>query len=108
MSTLPFSIQNADEPYSPSLQMMSPLRKFRRTTELMFQPMNGSETPSKRGSLSSSSLVTGCGGGTASFHGLAWTGLRKVSAPVGQEIMHSPQATQVDSPMGVSRSKAMW
>ena len=35
------------------------------------------------------------------------TTLLLVSAPVGQETMHSPHETQLDVPMGRLRSKAM-
>ena len=76
-----------------------------------FVPLAGTacETPSKSGMLGAvPSAVDRAGAGAGSLaQGSASTIVRLVRAPVGHEIMHSPQETHDDSPIGSSRSKAI-
>ena len=91
-------------PASPWRQRTWPALTFLRRTSPCCQRRNFGGTPAKRGSVSSSEA------GTASaeeWETLIWATGLKVMAPVGQETMHSPHLTQLDSPMGSLRSKAM-
>ena len=83
---------------------MSPAWKLRFTTEPLFSSRNVPETPLNTGSWSRSS---GSGSTAPAGTGNSVPATRLlVSAPVGQLTMHSPQETQVDSPIGLFRSKA--
>jgi len=106
-STLIGHVMNAVEPKSPSRQMMSPFLKWRRTTAPSFQCRKGLATSANSGLRASSSTDTGPGAGFSFSHGSGRTKFRLTNAPVGHETMHSPQATQEESPIGVLRSKAM-
>lgn len=108
ISTEPFSIKKAVEPYSPSRQMTSPLRKSRRLIARMFQIRKGRETPPNASRISGFSCWIKRSTSTVPPPGSSVsTTLRCIKAPVGQSSEHSPQATQDDPPMGESRSKAI-
>src|SRR5580658_1632319 len=93
-STEPSTMKNAVEPYSPSRQIISPARKRRSTTACWFNSRNVPDTFLKNGIFWRFSTVTGWPGSTV------LTTVLLVSAPVGQETMHSPQETQLELPIG--------
>ncbi len=107
-STSPSRMKNAVEPKSPSLQMGSSSLGLsrRRTTAPSFLPMGPSAFSRKRGAMPSNSRVpsgqrrpSSTSAPTGSPGILASPNPLFVSAPVGQDTMHSPHDTQVDSPM---------
>ena len=81
--------------------MTSFFLKTRRVTAFSLNRRKTWEIPENSGSSTSSS-----GGTTPSVLG-AKTVPRLVRAPVGQEIMHSPQETHDELPISESRSKAI-
>src|SRR5947209_9749361 len=85
--------------------MTSPFRKRRLTMAPRFSSRNVPETPLKTGICKRSSASNPCPSGSTAI--AVPTTFLLVSAPVGQETMHSPQEMQVESPIGELRSKAM-
>ena len=94
-------ITNAVDAYSPSWQITSPARNRRRLMLCEFHSRNFAGMPANSGCCRRASThVRSCFSTE-----VPPTSSRNTSAPVGHEIMHSPQDTQLEEPIGSSRSK---
>ncbi len=102
---IPSTMKNAVDPNSPSRQITSPLRYRRFTIAPRFNSRNVPDTPANTGSRCSSSAVSVCVSALAAI-AVPATPLF-VSAPVGQDTMHSPHEMHVESPIGVFKSNAI-